>query len=107
MIHERLNDIKVHRYLKGDGLNKGATEEDVLPIAQADETLGPKRLLEAVAGKREKIQHAIDHEPKHSPGALAQDIVFLMGMNYMAKWLLALPSNAKRILKITDGEDRQ
>lgn len=105
MIHDLLHEIPVQQYLKGEG-SIGATAEDLLPIVQAAGTTEGKAMLEAVAGKQEQIQESIDNEPCHDTEDLRNDIVFLMGMNLMAKWLLALPSNAERIMKTQDGEDR-
>lgn len=75
--------------------NYADRSQDILLLARAEEVEVVRVLLNAAKKKRGELREIMEKNPKHSPGDLEEDLVFLLGMIKGLNWVLGLPQRSR------------
>jgi len=69
--------------------------EDIVLLSEADSIKAVQVLLATATNKRNALRKIIETNPKHSPGELEEDLVFILGMIKGINWILGLPARSR------------
>jgi len=98
--------MKILKYLSDEG--EQLYEQEAIPavteLADAREIKAARIVLEAVQRKLDELRKETERKPKRSDD-LSKDIVYLLGMEGMANWVLDLPREARKYLESRKGEE--